>query len=53
MKPERKEELREVGRDVAADVSTEATRTVLKYFFDWIGKLVQRGRERRARRDKR
>lgn len=44
-----KEELRELGRDV----STAATRTLVNRFVDWIRELVQRGRARRAKRDKR
>lgn len=50
MREERKDELRELGRDVAGDVSTAATRTLINRFVDWIRELVQRGRARRSKR---
>lgn len=50
MNDDRKEELRELGRDMAGEVSTEATRTLVNRFVDWIRDTVQRGRARRAAR---
>lgn len=50
MKEERKEELRELGRDAAGEVTNAATTTLVNRFVDWVRELVQRGRARRAKR---
>lgn len=50
VKEERKDELRELGRDAAGEVTNAATTTLVNRFVDWIRELVQRGRARRAKR---